>query len=265
MYRTHFGVTRHPFAKNLLPEELFVSAASKELETRLGHLIELRGIGLVTGESGSGKTTVCRKVASNLHTGRYRVFYVPNSTGNVMDLYKSISWELGLPVERSRAALYRAIRAEVTRLCLESHLHPILVVDEAHLLRSDVLEDLRLLTNYEMDSQNRLCLILLGQSELRRRVTMAVHEALNQRIVVRHHLAGLSLDEVGAYLGHLMRLAGTELPVFEESAVHALSQATSGLPRKINLLGHHALMAAALGRSHTVTAEHVQAAMPELK
>jgi len=264
MYLNHFGLTSHPFAKDLSSENLFASAASKELETRLGHLIELRGIGLVTGESGSGKTTVCRKVASTLHTGLYRVFYIPNSTGNVMDLYKSISWELGLPVERSRAALYRSIRAEVTRLCLESHLRPILVVDEAHLLRSDVLEDLRLLTNYEMDSQNRLCLVLLAQPELRRRVGMAVHEALNQRIVVRHHLAGLSIEEVAAYLGHLMRLAGTELPVFEESAVHAMFQATAGLPRKLNLLGHHALMAAALTGSHTVTAEHVQAALPEV-
>lgn len=264
MYLNHFGLTGHPFAKDLSPENLFASTAGKELETRLGHLIELRGIGLVTGESGSGKTTVCRKVASTLHTGLYRVFYVPNSTGNVMDLYKSISWELGLPVERSRAALYRSIRAEVTRLCLESHLRPILVVDEAHLLRSDVLEDLRLLTNYEMDSENRLCLVLLAQPELRRRVGMAVHEALNQRIVVRHHLAGLSLEEVAAYLAHLMRLAGTELPVFEESAVHAMFQATGGLPRKLNLLGHHALMAAALGDSRTVTAEHVQAALPEV-
>jgi general secretion pathway protein A len=264
MYRTHFGLTRHPFAKDLPPEQLFASAASTELETRLRHLIELRGIGLVTGESGSGKTTVCRKVAASLHTGLYRVFYIPNSTGNVMDLYKSISWELGLPVERSRAALYRSIRGEVTRLCLESHLRPILVVDEAHLLRSDVLEDLRLLTNYEMDSVGRLCLVLLAQSELRRRVAMAVHEALNQRIVVRHHLVGLSVEEVAAYLGHLMRLAGTELPVFEESAVHAVFQATGGLPRKINLLCHHALMAAALARHDTVSAEHVQAALPEV-
>jgi len=264
MYRTHFGLTRHPFAKDIAPEELFHSAAAKELEARLTHLIDLRGIGLVTGESGSGKTTICRKVAAGLHSGLYRVFYVPNSTGNVMDLYKSISWELGLPVERSRAALYRAIRGEVTRLCLESHVRPVLVVDEAHHLRSDVLEDLRLLTNYEMDSQSRLCLVLVGHPELRRRLGMAVHEALSQRIVVRHHVPGLSPDELGSYLAHLLRRAGTELPLFEPAAVLAIHHATAGLPRKVNLLAHHALTAAALARAKVVTAEHVQAAMPEV-
>jgi len=264
MYRVHFGLTHHPFGTDLAPDELFVSAAAKELEARLLHLVDLRGIGLITGDSGSGKTTACRKLAAGLHSGLYRVFYVPNTTGNVMDLYKSIAFELGLPVERSRATLYRAIRAEVTRLCLESHLRPILIVDEAQHLRSDVLEDLRLLTNYEMDSQNRLCLVLVGQSELRRRISMAVHEPLNQRVVVRHHVGGLTRDEAPAYLAHLLHRAGTELPLFEPAAIEAIFQATVGLPRKINLLAHHALTAAALARAKVVTAEHVQAAMPEV-
>jgi general secretion pathway protein A len=264
MYRKHFGLTRHPFAKELSPEELFVSQAGRELEVRLGHLLELRGIGLVTGEVGSGKTTLCRKVVAGLHTGLYRVFYVPLTTGNAMDLYKSIAWELGLPTERNRAALYKCIRDEVTRLCSENKLRPVLIVDEAQHLRSDVLEDLRLLTNYEMDSQNRLCLLLVGQVELRRRLGMAVHEALNQRIVVRHHLGGLARDEVPLYLEHLLRLSGTQLPLFDASAVEALFQATNGLPRKLNLLAHHSLLAAALAKAKAATAEHVQAALPEV-
>lgn len=263
MYRAHFALSCHPFAKDLAPDELFSSNAAKELETRLMHLIDLRGLGLVTGDVGSGKTTICRKVATTLHSGLHRVFYVPNSTGNVMDLYKAICWELGLPVERSRAALYRAIRGEVTRLCLEARMRPLLIVDEAHHLRSDVLEDLRLLTNYEMDSQNRLCLLFVGQTELRRRIGMAVHEALNQRIVVRLQVGGLTHDEIGDYLAHLMRRSGALVPLFEQPAVHAIFQATGGLPRKVNLLAHHALMAAALARAQAVTAEHVQAAMQE--
>lgn len=263
MYRQHFGLTDHPFAKDIPVEELYASTAAQELQARLDHLIELRGIGLITGDAGSGKTTICRKVAASLHTGLYRVYYVPNSTGNVMDLYKAICWELGLPTERSRAALYRVIRNEVTRLCLETRIRPVLIVDEAHHLRSDVLEDLRLLTNYEMDSQNRLCLVLVGQTELRRRITMAVHEALNQRIVVRQQVGGMTVDEVGAYLAHLLARAGTQLPLFEPAALHAIYQATAGLPRKVNLLAHHALIAAALAKARVATAEHVQAALPE--
>ncbi len=179
MYRKHFGLTRHPFGKEIEPDDLFASAAGKELEACLGHLIEMRGIGLITGESGSGKTCVCRKVVTALHTGLYRVVYVSLSTGNVMDLYKTIAWEMGLPTERSRAALYRQIKNEVTRLCAEARCRPILIVDEAHNLRSEVLEDLRLLTNYQMDAENRLCLLLVGQAELRRRLGMAAYEALS--------------------------------------------------------------------------------------
>ena len=263
MYRHHFGLKCHPFAKDIATDALFASTSMQELQARLGHLIELRGIGLVTGDAGSGKTTACRKMARELHAGLYRIHYIPNATGNVMDLYKAICWDLGLATERSRAALYRAIRTEVTRLCEETGVRPVLIVDEAHHLRSDVLEDLRLLTNYAMDSENRLCMILVGQSELRRRITMAVHEALNQRIVVRHHVGGMSAEEVAAYLAHLLKRAGCEMPLFEPPALHALYQATGGLPRRVNLLAHHTLMAAALAKASMATAEHVQAAMPE--
>jgi general secretion pathway protein A len=242
---------------------MYASAALQELEIRLSRLVELRGIGLVTGESGSGKTSACRKVTRSLHSGLYRPLYVPLSTGNVMDLYKSIAWELGLPTERSRAALYRQIRGEVSRMCTEARCRPILIIDDAHHLRSEVLEDLRLLTNYEMDSVNRLCLLFIGHPELRRRMSMAAHEALSQRIVVRHHMESLARAELDDYLGHLLRLGGTELPLFEPSALEAIYQATSGLPRKVNLLAHHALMAAALAKRKAVSTEHVQAAMAE--
>lgn len=182
MYRKHFGLTRHPFSKGIEPDELFASAALRELEARLGHLLDLRGIGVITGESGSGKTTACRKMVAGLHTGLHRVLYISLTTGNVMDLYKTIAWEIGLPTERNRASLFRQIRTEVSRLCGEAKQKPVLIVDEAHHLRSDVLEDLRLLTNYAMDSENRLCLVLVGHPELRRRLNMAVHEALSQRV-----------------------------------------------------------------------------------
>jgi type II secretory pathway predicted ATPase ExeA len=264
MYRQHFGLTRHPFDKELAPADLFPSAAGQELVVRLGHLLELRGIGLVTGESGSGKTCVCRQVLTALHPSLYRVVYVCHSTGHVMDLYKTIAWEMSLPTERSRAALFRQIRTEVTRLATDARCRPVLVVDEAHHLRPDVLEDLRLLTNYQMDAENRLCLLLIGQPELRRRLGMAVYEALAQRIVVRYHLGALSREELPRYVAHLLRRAGTELALFEPAALEALFQATGGLPRKVNLLGHHALLAAAVARAQTVTAEHVQAALAEV-
>jgi type II secretory pathway predicted ATPase ExeA len=224
----------------------------------------MRGIGLVTGDSGSGKTTITRKVLSNLHAGLYRVVYITLSTGNVMDTYKSIAWEFGLSTERNRASLFRQLRQEVTRLVTEARCRPIVVIDEAQHLRNDVLEDLRLLTNYQMDSENRLSLLFVGHPELRRRLSLAAHEALDQRIVVRAHVSGLSRNELEPYIAHLLRRAGTELQLFEPAALEATFQATSGLPRKVNRIAHYALLAAAVAKAKTVTAEHVTAALGEI-
>jgi general secretion pathway protein A len=265
MYLRHFAFTRFPFENSLHADELYASGARREAEARLKHLIELRGIGLLTGEVGSGKTTVCRQVTAGLHPGRYRVYYVSLTTGNVLDMYKAIAWELGLPTERSRATAYRAIRNEVSRLVQEAKQLPVLIVDEAQHLRNDVLEDLRLLTSYAMDADNRLCLLLVGLTELRRRLSMAVHESLSQRLVVRHHLAGLGRDEIEDYLTHRLRLAGAETPLFAPPAIEALYQASRGLPRKINRIAHYALTAAALEQQHQVTKVHLQTAVEELQ
>ena len=93
---------------------------------------------------------------------------------------------------------------------------------------------------------------------------MAVHEALNQRIVLRHHLGGFARDELVEYLRHHLRLAGTELMLFDPGSIEAIFQATNGVPRKINLLAHHALMAAAIAKNKSVTPENVEAAREEL-
>lgn len=264
MYRKHFGLTRHPYDKDLAADDLFPSASLLELNARLKHLIDMRGIGLVTGDSGSGKTTTCRHMVAGLHSGLYRVLYVSMTTGNVMDLYKSIAWELGLSTERNRAALFKQIRTEVSRLCAENRVKPVLIIDEAHHLRTDLLEDMRLLTNYAMDSENRLTVVLVGHPELRRRMGMAALDALAQRIVVRANVRGIARDEMGAYLAHRLKLAGSELPLFEPPTVEAIFQASSGLPRKANNLAHHSLFAAAIAKAKTVSTEHLAAALQEL-
>ena len=138
-----------------------------------------------------------------------------------------------------------------------------IIIDEAQHLRNEVLEDLRLLTNYEMDSENRLCVLFVGLTELRRRLQMSVHESLDQRIVMRYHLSGLARDELPDYLIHRLRIVGCELPLFEPASIEAIFQATQAIPRKVNRLAHYALTAAAIAKQKTVNAEHVQAALSE--
>jgi len=114
-----------------------------------------------------------------------------------------------------------------------------------------------------MDSENRLCVLFVGLTELRRRLQMSAHESLDQRIVVRYHLGGLTREELPEYLLHRLRKASCELPLFEPAAVEAIYQATQALPRKINRLAHYAMVAAAIAKSKNVTADHVQDALTE--
>ena len=264
MYRPHFAFRHYPFDTALRTDELFDSEAGREARSRIRHLLELRGIGLLTGEAGSGKTTLCRQAIAELHPGRYRVCYVALSTGSVLDCYNMVAGAFGLERMASRSAAYQAIRGAVSRLVTESKQYPVLVFDEAHHLHGGILEELRLLTSYRMDSENRPVLLLVGLTELRRRLEMAAHASLAQRIVLRCALEGLGRDEVGGYIGHRLRLAGGDTEIFDAQAVEAVALATNGLPRRIDRLAHYALHAAALEGSRTVSAGHVERASQEL-
>ncbi len=264
MYKTHFAFKHYPFDNTLRSDELHDSDATREARSRIRHLLELRGIGLLTGEAGSGKTTLCRQTAAGLHPNRYRVCYVALSTGSVLDSYNMIADAFGLEHFTSRSAAYKAIRKAVSRLVTESRQYPVLIFDEAHHLHNEILEELRLLTNYRMDSENRLCLLLVGLTELRRRLEMAAHASLSQRIVLRCTLEGLGRDEVGGYIEHRLRLAGSDAGIFEREAVEAVALASNGLPRRIDRIAHYALHAAALEGSRTVSITHVEHASREL-
>ncbi|MDE0104025.1 MAG: ATP-binding protein, partial [Bryobacterales bacterium] len=130
MYQEHFALTRFPFQPPEHPDELFDSRAVRETCTRLKHLLQLRGIGLLTGEPGCGKTSATRMATSQLPPGQFRCFYVSLTTGSVLDLYQTIAWAFGLEVARFRAIARRAIRAEISRRLQEAHQLPLLVIEK---------------------------------------------------------------------------------------------------------------------------------------
>ena len=139
---------------------------------------------------------------------------------------------------------------EVTRkvdkthtVSLHSHLYEVdpALVGQTVTLRYEILKELRLLTNYKMDSENRLCLLLVGHTELRRRIMISAQASLAQRIVLHCMLNGLDRDEVGDYIEHRLRLAGSDVRIFEEQAVEMVAMASKGLPRRIDRIAHYAL------------------------
>ena len=264
-YRSHFALERYPFETIGPADELFALQAGEEANAPLDHLLELRGIGLLTGAAGCGKTTACRHFAAGLSPGQYKVGYVSLSTGTAFDTYRLISWELGLEPHHTRAGCYRLIRDEVSRLACEARRQPFLILDEAHHLRHDVLEELRLLTSYAMDAEQRLCLLLVGLPELERRLALGIHESLDQRIVMRHRFGGLGREELAPYLLHRLRRAGCQLELFLPAAVEALFLASRGMPRRVDRLAHYALLAAAAAEARHVGAEHVEQALPEAR
>ena len=264
MYKAYFGMQKDPFSKDIPPKELFQSSQFQEFCTRMDYLVKKRGIGLLTGEVGSGKTTALRSVCHTLNPGLYKPLYIANTTGTVLDLYKSLAELLGLIGPSSKAKLYLQIHHEIVRLVENKKISPILIVDEAHLLRIETLDELRLLTNYHMDSQNHLALILVGQSELRRKLRLNINEPLNQRIIMRYHLSGLDRKEFASYLIHCLHRAGVTHPLFSEPAMEAIYQSSKGVLRKANLIAHYSLMACAGKKTQIVDADHVREAIEEI-
>jgi type II secretory pathway predicted ATPase ExeA len=265
MYRPFYGFSRLPFERDLPADLLFRVPALDELHARLCYLADTRGIGLLYSEPGCGKTTALRRFKEALHPDQVRLVYLYDTTVNAADLYRQLAMELGIEPRWRRSMTFRAVQEEIVRLATERRLTVLLVIDEAHRLRPDVLAELPLLTNFEMDSGARLALLLCGQVGLRQRLRMAELEPLAQRVTVRFALRGLDRDGTRLYLEHRLRVAGVDRPLFSEPAIEAIFNASQGVFRRIDGVAHHALAAGAAARARIVDADHVVSAAEEIR
>ncbi|MBI5596640.1 MAG: AAA family ATPase [Elusimicrobia bacterium] len=260
-----FGFAQPPFSRDLPPDQRFRCASLDELHARLAWLVETCAIGTVVGEPGSGKSTALRRLRDSLHPELVRPIYIHDTDLLAPGFYTHLALNLGLEPFQSRARTFRAIRDEIDRLHRERHLTVLLVVDEAHRMRSEVLAELPVLTSFDWDGQARLPVLLSGLTGLLGRLRMAVLEPLAQRITVRYALRGFDRDTTRTYLEHRLRVAGLDRPLFTEPAIEALFDASQGLMRRIDTIALHALHAAAARRDRLVDTDHIRAGAEEIR
>ncbi len=244
MFNEFYGFSATPFARGLATSKLYVSSGQEELKARLTYLVSERGIGLITGEIGSGKSTAVRAFVEGLDPTRYTVVYTANPLIGASGFYREVLGELGEPVPRYRQQMVLALRRCFDVLTNERKKTPVIIVDEAHLVDQRMLEEMRLLLNVRMDSQAAAALVLVGHTELRRTLRLSINEALWQRTGIRYHLKPLNLTETGAYIRHQLDVTGYRGPgLFSDGFVAKAFDYTKGVPRQINLVCTHALMA----------------------
>lgn len=259
--RTRYGLAKDPFTKDVPESELFSSPAIEAVVARLKAAIHGRSSAVLTGESGTGKTFVERALEAKLTPGKVRVTYVHNSTVNLRDFYRQLSAALGLEPKATPSALFRAIRSHIEEVSAQS-VHPVLVIDEAHMAQVEVLAHLHILLNFNRDSKPLLSLLLIGLPGLRDRLTRNALASLAARLPVRAHLEPMPPDKVGEYLRHRMKAAGSQEDVFAEDGVLVAAEATGGVMRKLDVLGQTALeLASEAGKSKLVDASVMQQAV----
>ena len=260
----YFGFTRMPFGRALAPSMLHRHAAHAEAVARITWAVQERALAVVTGEVGAGKTVAVRAALASLDASRHTTIYLGNPAVGGRGLYSGIITALGGIPRFHKAAL---IPQTAELLAAEEHERGrtvILVLDEAHLLGTDQLEELRLLTNADMDSHSPFACLLVGQPTLRRRIKLGTFAALDQRIALRYAMTGMSQAETSSYLTHHLALTGRTDTLFSDDATTLIHQVSRGIPRAVNNLAVQALVAAYAANKTIVDESSARAAVTEV-
>lgn len=243
MYLTFYGLREPPFSPTPDPRFLFQSARHREALAQLVYGVrERKGFIVLTGEIGTGKTTLLRALLERCDAST-RVAYVHNSALDIHGLLEYVLQDWGV---KSAAATHAQRLFELNEFLIDQHrqgLSPVLVVDEAQNLSIDTLEAVRLLSNFETTSQKLMQILLVGQPELRAKLDTQDLRQLKQRIALRCHIAALSAEETRLYIRHRLRVAGAADPgIFTDGAVQQIAEYSGGVPRTINIVADHCLL-----------------------
>jgi len=246
MYLEHFSLKERPFSISPDPRFLFMSNRYREALAHLTYGVEDGGgFVLLTGEVGTGKTTVCRCLLQQL-PDKTRLAFILNPKLNSVELLATICDELGIEYPEDCTSLKTLTDklSDYLLLCYEQNLSVVVMIDEAQNIETEVLEQIRLLTNLETNQKKLLQIILVGQPELQEKLAKRELRQLAQRITARYHLRPLNLKETMAYVMHRVKIAGSRESLFERRSIEYLHQKTMGIPRLVNTICDRALMAA---------------------
>lgn len=242
----YFEFKQMPFEKAISPHELYVTGSHEEAISRLEYAIQGNRFAVLTGDSGSGKSTLLRHMVEKIDKNKYPVYYISDSDLTPRNFYWEVLNQMGCTTKKFyRGDAKRQMHKEIWQLVGEKGKTPIIIADEAHLLSKEMLEEIRFLLNFKMDSYSPLSLILAGQSELRDTLSKQVYEAISQRVQVRYHLPSYERKESEGYIAKHLANAGRSLELFSDAAIEIIHEYTGGIARKINNVCTTCLMYAA--------------------
>jgi general secretion pathway protein A len=261
MYKAYFGLKENPFNINTDPRYLYVTRNTEEALARLTYGLEARkGFILLTGEVGTGKTTLLNKLLESLHEQKVASAFVFNARLTESQFLDYMMADFGITC---KSRMKSQVLFKLHQWLLERYQageQAVLVVDEAQNLSRQTLEEIRLLTNLETSTEKLLQIVLAGQPELEEKLNQRELRQLRQRIAVRAQTLPLTQEETTAYILERLRIAGANgEEIFSAAAIQAVHQHSRGIPRVVNLLSEHALLRAFLEQRKPVSAEVVEA------
>lgn len=264
-YNEYFGFKSEPFSNNIPTSKLLKLPGMVGVKERVDYIVNLGAIMVVTGEIGSGKSTSLRWSLHNFHPSSTVVLNIISSSGSISEFYKQLCWAIGLDLHTSsRTYLLKSFKSVLKDVVLSKKQQVVLVVDEAHLLRSEVFAEIHTITQFQHDSKNLISIIFAGQSNLLDKLTYRTSASLASRVISKTHLKTVNKNQIEEYLLHHLKIAGVKKMLFSETAITAIHQGSGGLLRKANFLAQGGLVAAAIDRSDRVEADHIRIASTEL-
>lgn len=242
MFESFYGLSRTPFSRDILTDELYVFPMLEDALGRLEYAAKRQLFAVVTGDCGTGKTTTIRRFSETLNPAKFKIMYLSDSKLTPRHFYKGMLEQLGCESKFYRGDAKRQLHREIELMRGIHLLQPVVIVDEAHLLDREMLEEVRFLLNFKMDAQSPMALILVGQSELWDRLGLQAYAAIRQRIDLQCKLSHYDRAQVEEYIHRHLTYAGAQSEIFSDGALDDIYRFSSGSARLVNKVCTHSLL-----------------------